>query len=137
MNYAKVLGKCHTPDVGKAIDVALRKLFEEELQLLKLDVHERTIMDHLARYLRPSFRGYDIDVDYNRMGDAPKSVTWKDRPDLVYPDIIVHRRMTNAKTDDIEKLRAYRRELSYQHALFVRFGIGSRAGEIVECEWVL
>jgi hypothetical protein len=41
-----------------------------------------------------------------------------------------------SKDDDIRKLRAYRRELGYLHALFVRFGVREQAGTICECEWV-
>jgi hypothetical protein len=37
---------------------------------------------------------------------------------------------------DISKLRAYRRELEYRHALFIRFGTCEAAGMVTECEWV-
>lgn len=85
------------------------------------------------------------------MGDAPKKVAWSEKPDEVYPDIIVHVRMTDTnilaielkkdsnpekKDRDILKLKAYRRELGYTHALFVRLGVGKDSGTISECEWV-
>ncbi len=68
----------------------------------------------------------------------------------MFPDIIVHRRFTNEnilaielKKDsndeqghDILKLRAYRNQLGYHHALFIRLGTGKNAGSASECEWV-
>lgn len=85
------------------------------------------------------------------MGDAPKTVAWSDKPERVYPDIIVHRRRTTtnllaielkktsnpeSKEDDLLKLAAYRKDLGYLHALFLRLGVGKIAGTVPECQWV-
>jgi hypothetical protein len=157
MDYEPVLALCEDPAVGAAISDALKRLFADPTDVRNLanDTHERTIAEMLARYLRPHFDKYDVNVDYNRMGDAPKEVTWRIEagpgPDRVYPDITVHRRFTHdnllaielkkdsnrqAKTEDILKLRAYRKQLGYSHALFIRLGVGRDAGLVSECEWV-
>ena len=152
MDFARVLEESDEPSVGKAVLCAIEKLFELDQKLLVIDAAERTIASQMARHLRPYFENFDIDVDYNRMGEAPKAVRYDEKPERVYPDIVVHLRGTNAdnmlvielkkdtnretKDRDIRKLRAYRRELHYRHALFVRFGTGEAAGAVSECEWV-
>jgi hypothetical protein len=157
MDYKPVLARCEDPAIGAAVDDALDKLFAhpQDLRSLANDTHERTIAEMLARYLRPHFKGYDVNVDYNRMSDQPKMVTWRigqnAGPDYVYPDIIVHRRFVpdnvlavelkkdsnrESKHDDVLKLRAYRDQLGYHHALFIRLGVGHDAGTLSECEWV-
>lgn len=137
--------------MGKAVLESLIKLFNQDTQLLTVNASEQAIAAKFAQYLQPHFEGYDVDVEYNRMGEAPKRVTWNEKPDEVYPDIIVHQRMaeTNVlvielkkdsnpekKAKDVQKLLAYRRELSYSHALFVRLGVGANAGTVSECEWI-
>jgi hypothetical protein len=151
MSYAKVLTDCSEPLVGKAVLNALNLLFEKDSQLLAINASEQAIAAKLAQYLQPHFPKHDVDVEYNRMGQAPKKVAWSERPEEVYPDIIVHVRMTETnvlavelkkdsnpekKDRDILKLRAYRRELGYAHALFIRLGIGKGTGTVSECEWV-
>jgi hypothetical protein len=151
MSYAKVLTDCSEPLVGKAVLNALNLLFEKDSQLLAINASEQAIAAKLAQYLQPHFPKHDVDVEYNRMGQAPKKVAWSERPEEDYPDIIVHVRMTETnvlavelkkdsnpekKDRDILKLRAYRRELGYAHALFIRLGIGKGTGTVSECEWV-
>jgi hypothetical protein len=155
MDYQPVIAACEEKAVGDAVADALARLFANDLRNLQNDTHERTIAEMLAGYLRPHFEGFDVNVEYNRMGDAPKEVTWRvgpgAKPERVYPDIIVHRRFepdnvlaiemkkgSNAETkdDDVLKLRAYRSELGYRHALFIRLGVGKKAGSVSECEWV-
>ncbi len=151
MNYAEILTSCEEPAVGAAVLAGLNRLFERDAQLLTINASEKAIAAKLAQYLQPHFPVYHVDVEYNRMGEAPKKVVWSERPDEVYPDIIVHLRMTDTnvlaielkkdsnpekKEKDILKLGAYRRELGYSHALFIRLGIGPDAGTVSECEWV-
>ncbi len=151
MDYQAILAGCDSPEVGAAVASAVGQLFERDRKLLEIDVGERTVAERLARYLEPRFAGYNINVEYNRMGDAPKRVAWNEKADLVYPDIIVHLVGTETnilvielkkdsnpepKDDDILKLKAYRQELHYLHALFIRFGVGLAAGTVTECEWV-
>lgn len=152
MNYTNILEDCEEPTVGKAVLHSINQLFERDVQLLTINVSEQTIAARLAQYLQSHFPTHDVDVEYNRMGEAPKMVVWSNSPAEVYPDVIVHLRMTNTnviaielkkdsnserKEKDILKLGAYRRELGYTHALFIRFGTGADAGTISECEWVL
>ena len=126
-------------------------LFQNDGNLLSVNASEQAIAARFAGYLQGHFPGYNVDVEYNRMGDAPKTVAWSDKPERVYPDIIVHRRRTNTnvlaielkktsnpegKANDLLKLAAYRRELGYLHALFLRLGVGDIVGLVPECEWV-
>jgi hypothetical protein len=151
MNHAEVLAKCDDPSVGTAVLDALNLLFEQDGKLLELNTSERAIAAKLAQHLQTHFSNCHVDVEYNRMGDAAKRVAWSDRPEEVYPDIIVHTRATDKnilaielkkdsnpenKDQDILKLKAYRRELGYTHALFLRLGVGAGAGTVSECEWV-
>jgi len=157
MDYLPVLEECEDSAVGAAVADALGKLFADpnDLRSLTNDTHERTIAEIIARYLRPHFGQYEVNVDYNRMGDEPKEVAWRIEPgagrDHVFPDIIIHQRFTNenllaielkkdsnrqSKEDDLRKLRAYCTQLHYRHALFIRLGIGKTAGTVSECEWV-
>jgi hypothetical protein len=158
-DFAHVLEQSDDPAVGKAVLGALNKLFERDPQLLELDAKEESIAFHFARYLQPHFPDRSVDFEYDRMGGAPKTVTHDEKPQRVYPDVIVHirnnqaagipnnaanllaielKKDTNpeAKARDIGKLRAYRHELEYRHALFLRFGTREFAGTITECEWV-
>lgn len=152
VDFAAALEACDVPAVGKAVRDALSTLFDRDGKLLEIGAAERTIAARIANYLRPHFEGSDIDVDYNRMNDAPKTVAYDELPELVYPDIIVHVKGDNSanvlvielkkdtnrepKERDIRKLLAYRRELEYRHALFLRLGTGKSSGVVLECEWV-
>lgn len=151
MNHNEVLANCDEPSVGAAVLDALNLLFEKDGQLLSINASEQAIAAKLAQYLLPHFPNCHVDVEYNRMGEAPKKVAWNEKPEEVYPDIIVHTRTTDQnilaielkkdsnpekKDRDILKLKAYRRELGYMHALFLRLNVGTRAGTVSECEWV-
>lgn len=151
MDYAKVLQSCDDPRIGTAVLDSLQRLFNIDKQLLSVNASEQAIAAKIAQYLQPHFPINHVDVEYNRMGEAPKKVAWSKRLDEVYPDIIVHLRETNTnilvielkkdsnpetKDKDILKLRAYRRELGYLHALFLRLGVGAGLGKVSECEWV-
>jgi len=151
MDFEKILADCAAPAVGDAVFSSLIQLFKHDTQLLIINASERAIAAKLAQYLQQHFPAFHVDVEYNRMGESPKKVAWSEKAEEVYPDIIVHQRMTESnvlaielkkdlnpekKTKDIQKLRAYRRELGYHHALFIRLGIGADAGKVSECEWV-
>jgi hypothetical protein len=55
-----------TKRILKKIDKAISKLYRNDMYLLEHDVQEQTIAASLACYLRPLFRRYHVDVEYNR-----------------------------------------------------------------------
>ncbi len=152
MDYAAEISKCTDKQLVSALLRSIDLLFKNDMKLFENDANEESIASLMARYLSADFPERHVDDDYNRMGDIPKAVTWDEKPSLVRPDIIIHRRGKNdenllaveiklssndkTKADDVKKLRAYRRELAYSHALFIRFGVKRLAGTVTECEWV-
>lgn len=95
--------------VRRAVNNSLDRVIEEDPELLRYDVNERSITHRLAIYLDEELDGeWDIDVEYNRFGkeDVSKKVSIEylkshipddQEPDdldakTVYPDIIVHSR---------------------------------------------
>jgi hypothetical protein len=147
-------------DVRSRLDRAVRKLLDNDECLIELDVNERTITHKLAEYLQGEFPDWNVDCEYNRDGHKCKSLPLPPKKNVscadttaqtVFPDIIVHKRKTNdnnllvleakktggSPTWDYRKLEAFKSELGYQHAVFVRLnkGRGSRQNPQVETEW--
>lgn len=92
-----------------ALSTALERVIEDDTDLLKYDVNERSITHRLAVYLEEEVGGeWNVDVEYNREGEdeVSKSISMEhlkskisddvDPEDLdaktVYPDVIVHNR---------------------------------------------
>ena len=48
---------------------ALQKFYARETFLFETDLGERTLTHRLAVYLEKQFSGWDIDCDYNRLGE--------------------------------------------------------------------
>jgi hypothetical protein len=78
---------------------ALGEFYARETHLLEKDLGERTLTHRLAVHLETQFAGWDVDCDYNRLGERllrlPKgSIVSTDDGNgkSVYPDIVVHRR---------------------------------------------
>jgi hypothetical protein len=78
---------------------ALGEFYARETYLLEKDLGERTLTHRLAVYLEGRFAGWEVDCDYNRLGERrlrlPKGAivsTDDDNGKSVYPDIVVHRR---------------------------------------------
>jgi hypothetical protein len=78
---------------------ALAEFYAQETYLLEKDLGERTLTHRLAVHLERQFEGWDIDCDYDRLGERtlrlPKGsiVSTDDHiGKSVYPDIVVHRR---------------------------------------------
>jgi hypothetical protein len=128
------------------ISQAFRRLLSKDAPLFIADVNERSMTHRFAMYLQDEFPEYDVDCEYNRNGLAPKRLeNFKESIDsddsngvTVYPDIIVHHRRLNdnyivieakktssTRGDDLEKLKAYKTELSYKYAYFVRFPVAA------------
>ncbi|MEO3680204.1 hypothetical protein [Rheinheimera fenheensis] len=144
--------------VESALNDSLNQLLRSDGDILAMDVNERSISHRLASYLEPLFHGWNVDCEYNRNHDDPKRLEIRRRniqsddtqATTVFPDIIVHRRGTDEnfvviemkktssqKSDhyDLEKLNAFKEQLGYQFAIFVKVRTGGNPG-IDSVQWV-
>jgi hypothetical protein len=78
---------------------ALGEFYARETHLLENDLGERTLTHRLAVYLEAPFRGWEVDCDYNRLGERtlllPKGSIVSTDDHLgksIFPDIVAHRR---------------------------------------------
>ena len=78
---------------------AIREFYARETHLLEQDLGERTLTHRLAVHLEKQFPGWEVDCDYNRLGERtlrlPKATIVSTDDDIgksVYPDIVVHQR---------------------------------------------
>lgn len=78
---------------------ALVAFYARETHLLDKDLGERALTHRLAVHLERQFTGWDVDCDYNRLGERrlklPKGSivsTDDDSGKSVFPDIVVHHR---------------------------------------------
>lgn len=133
--------------VESALNSALDQLLRSDGAILTMDVNERSISHRLAFYLEPFFPEWNVDCEYNRNHDNPKRLNIRRRQiesddtqaTTVFPDIIVHRRgtdenfvviemkkTTSRETDDYDlgKLEAFKGQLGYQFAIFVKVATG-------------
>ena len=78
-------------EIKTKINEACLLLYEEKPDLMINKVHERTITSELAHNLKRLFTGWDVNVEYNREGNAgkPKQSAKGER---LFPDIIIHKR---------------------------------------------
>jgi hypothetical protein len=142
------------------LDAAIECLFERDQQLFTLDVNERSISHRLALHLQDRFPGWDVDCEYNRKGHdvkrlrlcIEKSIASNDTDaKTVFPDIIVHHRVTDenllaieikkttsrvSSDADFKKLKAFKHQLGYRHALFLRFATGEEKARVDEVRWL-
>ena len=141
---------------------ALSMLVERDRHLLEVCANERSITHRLGIYLQDLFPEWDVDCEYNRDDHDPKRLhldglyPTRIKPDdtkgkTVFPDIIVHERGTDCnllvievkKTNsdvcddvDIYKLHAFKNELEYSHALFLKIGVGDQAEHPWPRRWI-
>lgn len=129
--------------IENALNMALDVLLNKDAHILRTDANERTISHRLAGYLEPYFHGWAVDCEYNRNHDDPKrlEIPRRNIPNddtqarTVFPDIIVHKRGTDenllviemkkttsqeADDFDLHKLEAFKKQLGYQFAVFVK-----------------
>ncbi len=78
---------------------ALADFYAREAHLFEKDLGERTVTHRLAVHVERQFPGWDVDCDYNRLGERtlrlPRGTivsTDDGNAKSVYPDIVVHRR---------------------------------------------
>ena len=145
----------HPP--GEAVARALSELLDNDQDLLGVDANERSITFRFALYLQQHFPDLTVDCEYNRDGIEPKRLghleLYPDSEDddakTVFPDVIVHQRGTRKnhlvlefkkstshvdRQIDLRKLRGYKQQLGYEHALFVEVGTEGRV-VITMLEW--
>jgi hypothetical protein len=138
-------------NIEQRVRRAIEQLVLYDAKLLRIDCNERSITHRLAMYLQGEFEGWNVDCEYNRDHHAPDHVKRltpllesisSDNADAktVFPDIIVHHRETSDNllvievkksrnmepdTRDKQKLKAFKKELHYCYALFLRLNTGS------------
>jgi hypothetical protein len=78
---------------------AIREFYARETHLLEKDLGERTLTHRLAVHVEKQFPGWEVDCDYNRLGERtlrlPKGTTVSTDDEIgksIYPDIVVHQR---------------------------------------------
>ena len=78
---------------------ALQEFYAHEAFLFEKDLGERTLTHRLAVHLERHFSGWEVDCDYNRLGERrlrlPHGTIVSTEDELgksVYPDIVVHQR---------------------------------------------
>lgn len=144
--------------IQEALHESLNQLMRSDAEILVNDINERSISHRLATYLEPYFSGWNVDCEYNRNHDNPKRLNIQRRniesddtqATTVFPDIIIHRRgtdenlvviemkkTTSQEQDDYDlgKLNAFKDQLGYQFAIFIKVQTGGMAG-IEEITWV-
>ena len=143
--------------VKAKVKAAIVQFLKQHADLLKVDANERAISHVLAVSLKEKFPSWDTDCEYNRDGHATKMLRIAPgkqrtpRETIVVPDIVVHRRGTSQnlvvieikKTSsreshsyDLKKLQAFKRQLGYKHALFLKFKCGGGGVGVKNCKWV-
>jgi len=85
-------------ELGKVV-AALREFFGREAFLMERDLGERTLTHRLAVYIEKQFSGWEVDCDYNRLGERtmrlPHGTIVSTDDHLgksIFPDIVVHQR---------------------------------------------
>jgi hypothetical protein len=145
--------------VAALVNSAITRVIAAERELLDRNVSERTLADHLARFIREAVPlPYAVDVEYNRHIDDPKRLQLprenalddEVRATIAVPDIVVHVRGTDDhnllalevkkpgrnRAKDERKLRAFSEQLKYHHAAHVILGRNHDDEIIHEVIWV-
>jgi hypothetical protein len=102
-------------ELDKVVD-AIGAFYARETFLLEKDASERALTHRLAVHLESRFTGWDVDCEYNRLGERrlllPKGSIVSTDDDIgksVYPDVVVHRRAVpeNLLAIEIRKVANY------------------------------
>jgi hypothetical protein len=94
-----VLDELQVLELQEIIDQALKKLYHDDLDLIKRGGMERSVSFRFALYVYELIlesewlRRYNLDLEYNKNGVKPKRLPT--RPKGAQPDIILHRRGSN------------------------------------------
>jgi len=151
---------CDKDEIEQKLSNAILRFLEKDGLLLEIDANERSISHRLAGYLQEEFWDWDVDCEYNRKGHAEvkrlnlpvERISSNDtEARTVFPDIVVHRRATSdnllvvevkkttshiSSERDIQKLQAFREQLGYQYALFLKFVTGESEIGVAEMRWI-
>lgn len=121
--------------IEQIVHNCLDELFENDLGLLQNDVSERAITHKFAEYLQDRIPNLNVDCEYNRNFELGERANKRlyflkanregqikvglQEDDLLaistYPDIIVHRRMTNAENLLIIEVKKKNSQVSHDH----------------------
>lgn len=146
-------------EVRALVGAAIARVIRDERELLDRNVSERTLADHLARFIREDVStDFSVDVEYNRHVDDPKRLDLppREHPDeepqatIVSPDIVVHVRGTDDHNllvlevkkpggdldYDERKLRAFREQLKYRYTAHIILGRNPDDEIIQEVIWI-
>jgi hypothetical protein len=155
---AAALATLNECDAGAPVIAAINSLLTNDALLLQIDANERSIAYRLAMYLQAHIPGMHVDCEYNRDGIDPKKIQhlglYPEDDDTeartAYPDIIVHKRQTDDnflvielkkstnstdRATDFAKLRGYKKNLGFKHALFLELATSGKA-DVSAAEWV-
>jgi hypothetical protein len=105
---------------------ALGDFYARESQLFEKDLGERTFNHRLAVHVEKQFGGWDVDCDYNRLGERmlrlPRGTiisTDDGNGKSVFPDIVVHHRAIpeNLLVIEVRKATSHQPPEHEQHKL--------------------
>jgi hypothetical protein len=134
-------------EITTRLNNALRKVGENDRYLLEFDLSERCIAARLALYLQAEFPGYNVDIEYNRDGAAPKRLNLpeacanfrnEDGEALVVPCVIVHKRGPDGPNVLVLELKKTTnrepRNCDRARVRALRERLGYSFGALIECE---
>ena len=131
--------------VRPRVEEAVSALRARDAFLLENDVSERAICAKLACYIAPLFPDHSVDVEYNRHGLDPKSLTLPAECNsggerLVIPDIFIHRRGSDtenllvieikkdtnrdSRACDYAKIHAMKAQFGYAYGVLIELPAG-------------
>jgi hypothetical protein len=130
------------------LNLAIDELFENHIELLEVNVSERSLTHHFANSISSKISGYHVDVEYNRHQFDIKKIMIENRltsdrtieARTVFPDIIVHHRKSDNQNllvievkkpresieYDLRKLGIFMRDFNYQFAASVSIGMNNK-----------
>jgi hypothetical protein len=122
------------------VHTSIGQLLSNDAFLLEHTDHEFSIAHRLALYLQQEFADWNVDCEYNRIGEQPKRINGN----IIRPDIVVHHRgikkdnllaietkkTTNSDSIQEDRLRLveFGRTYGYKYTLFLLFKVGSEFG---------
>lgn len=137
-------------EIKEIISETINLFLIKDLKLFEIDSHERTISQNFSTYLKSKFPGWEIDCEYNRNMNEIKKLEKNGKQVKIYPDIIIHHRVTKKNLlvieikksppyslsdqevkDDLERLKKMTtiEKYKYQFGLFILFFVKENSGK--------